>query len=151
MSGIAHCCYCNEKMLGTIALNEDDEMIAPQSGDITICTNCGGWLVFVHSEKLRSFEPEDLTQVDDSVLTQMRRVTADIKQGAHMRAGDANGRMRLGDVVQNCDVEPKYQCRGCERWVPLKEAKNVGGCPNGCCDDYECPHCKHVMRVEWPD
>lgn len=61
--------------------------------------------------------------------------------------------MRLGDVVQFPDRpdERRYQCRGCDRWVRLNEAKNVGGCSEGCCDDYQCPHCQHVTRVEWPD
>ena len=71
---------------------------------------------------------------------------------AARRAGDEDGRMRLGDVVQNYDDgQARYQCRGCDRWLLLKDAKDVGGCSDGCCGDYECPHCKRVTRIEWPD
>ncbi len=45
----------------------------------------------------------------------------------------------------------RFQCRGCDRWLTTSEAKDRGGCSSGCCDDYECPHCKHVTRIEWPD
>lgn len=66
------------------------------------------------------------------------------------KAGDEHGRMRLGDVVQD-EGKPKYQCRGCDRWLLLCDATDVGGCADGCCDDYECPYCQHITRVEWPD
>lgn len=29
--------------------------------------------------------------------------------------------------------------------------KCIGGCAEGCCDDYQCQTCKKVIRVEWPD
>ena len=28
---------------------------------------------------------------------------------------------------------------------------NVGGCRDGCCDDYRCDGCGKTFRVEWPD
>lgn len=65
--------------------------------------------------------------------------------------------MRLGDVVQDTGNDSEvadtaqYRCRGCNKWVLLKEAEDAGECPDGCCDDYRCPHCRHVTRVEWPD
>lgn len=27
----------------------------------------------------------------------------------------------------------------------------VGGCSEGCCDDYKCPACGRRWRIEWPD
>lgn len=60
--------------------------------------------------------------------------------------------MRLGDVVQCVEDETqRYRCRGCDRWVLLKDASEVGECGSGCCTDYQCPRCEHVTRVEWPD
>jgi hypothetical protein len=29
------------------------------------------------------------------------------------------------------------------------DAKIVGGCSEGCCDDYACPHCGYRFRVEY--
>lgn len=28
---------------------------------------------------------------------------------------------------------------------------DVGGCSEGCCDDYKCASCGYRVRVEWPD
>lgn len=61
--------------------------------------------------------------------------------------------MEIGDVGSNPDSEwdSTYKCRKCKRWVKLRDAEDVGECSDGCCDDYKCPHCGHVTRVEWPD
>lgn len=29
--------------------------------------------------------------------------------------------------------------------------KDVGGCSEGCCDDYRCETCGYKVRIEWPD
>jgi hypothetical protein len=61
--------------------------------------------------------------------------------------------MRPGDVVFNdpSSGKPFYQCRGCDRLLTREQCEEVGGCREGCCDDYICKFCNHVTRVEWPD
>ena len=29
--------------------------------------------------------------------------------------------------------------------------EDVGGCPEGCCDDYRCRVCGKKIRIEWSD
>lgn len=31
------------------------------------------------------------------------------------------------------------------------DAVAVGECSQGCCTDYQCPHCGYRWRYEWPD
>lgn len=31
-----------------------------------------------------------------------------------------------------------------------KPMKDVGGCSEGCCDDYQCEECGYKVRIEWP-
>lgn len=40
-------------------------------------------------------------------------------------------------------------CQNGGKWHP--NAKHVGTCYEGCCDDYECPECGLTFRVENPD
>ena len=62
--------------------------------------------------------------------------------------------MRPGDVMQPLSPSGypgRFQCRGCDRWLTTSEAIDAGECSEGCCDDYKCPHCGHITRIEWPD
>lgn len=47
---------------------------------------------------------------------------------------------RVGDVGHI--IGPR--CCG----IPMAD---VGGCSEGCCDDYQCSICGYKVRIEWPD
>jgi hypothetical protein len=38
--------------------------------------------------------------------------------------------------------------RSCQTGRPLED---IGGCSEGCCDDFRCPDCGKEIRIEWPD
>lgn len=44
--------------------------------------------------------------------------------------------------------DPDY-CGNGGKWHP--DSTKVGGCDEGCCDDYKCNDCGKEFRVEWPD
>lgn len=51
-----------------------------------------------------------------------------------------------------------YQCTAEAPWTKEKgeraehpDAKSVGGCRDGCCTDYRCPHCGTFFTIEYPD
>lgn len=51
----------------------------------------------------------------------------------------------------------RYKCTAETPWTPDKGtfvqhegAREVGGCMDGCCADYQCPHCGHKWREELP-
>lgn len=40
--------------------------------------------------------------------------------------------------------------KGAKGWWLHPNARNVGECYEGCCDDFECPDCGATWRVECP-
>jgi len=54
-------------------------------------------------------------------------------------------------------VAERIDCRTADKplaknqWYFHPNANLVGGCYEGCCDDYECPDCGAQFRVEAPD
>jgi hypothetical protein len=44
----------------------------PKAGDLSICINCGEWLVYVDNHNLRLCLPRDLERLDDELLTQLQ-------------------------------------------------------------------------------
>jgi|SoiMethySBSTD1v2_1073268.scaffolds.fasta_scaffold2450808_2 hypothetical protein len=62
----------------------------PEDGDCSVCLECGAWLRFADGLQLRAFTAEDFLEVEDAVLTVLRRGTAVITRGN--RAARRGGR-----------------------------------------------------------
>lgn len=52
----------------------------------------------------------------------------------------------------------RHVCTADDPWTKEKseraehpDAKSVGGCRDGCCTDYRCPHCGKFFTIEYPD
>lgn len=61
------------------ATSIEDPKAKPSPKDVTICLNCGAWLKFDEDLRCVHFQPEDLLELSDEQLTNMRRVTQKLR------------------------------------------------------------------------
>lgn len=52
------------------------DVAPPKPGDFSVCSHCGGWLVFTSDVgDLRNFNADDFVVTDDNILKDLRRAT----------------------------------------------------------------------------
>ena len=73
------CPWCGHELDRASIIGPQEEASSPEAGDLSVCIDCGNWLVFAENLDLRKCTTEDLKEFDaESVMrmVEMSRLVA---------------------------------------------------------------------------
>lgn len=80
---VNYCPICGKKLDRATMVSKTGESAEPTPGALTVCIDCGGWLVFRKDLSLRRMDEQDILAMDSETHQILRTVSRVVKEIKH--------------------------------------------------------------------